>query len=346
MVDTLERYAPNENLTRDEAAWRAQNIIWHSADVELDVSNATDPNQGSYRSVTTLRFTSKHPQTFIDFIHDTVEEINVNGTMIAVDDAVLDARIYLQDLDIQAVNTVVITGRALYSRSGEGMHRFVDPQDGQSYLYTQFEPADARRVFACFEQPDLKTSYRFIVRGPEDWHLASNQPAESQNLHEDGTKTVTFAPTPPISSYITTVLAGPYHVVRDEHTVMLSSGEPLRIELAASCRASLAEDFDAEEILKVTKQGLTYFHELFDYPYPWGKYDSAFVPEYNLGAMENPGLVTFTERYVFTSHATEAQHAPDRRGHHRSAGGGPELRRHHLRQGRQRAQAAGRVRWR
>ena len=308
MVDTLERYAPNENLTRDEAAWRAQNIIWHSADVELDVSNATDPNQGSYRSVTTLRFTSKHPQTFIDFIHDTVEEINVNGTMIAVDEAVVDARIYLQDLDIQAVNTVVITGRALYSRSGEGMHRFVDPQDGQTYLYTQFEPADARRVFACFEQPDLKTSYRFIVRGPEDWHLASNQPAESQNLHEDGTKTVTFAPTPPISSYITTVLAGPYHVVRDEHTVMLSSGEPLRIELAASCRASLAEDFDAEEILKVTKQGLTYFHELFDYPYPWGKYDSAFVPEYNLGAMENPGLVTFTERYVFTSHATEAQH--------------------------------------
>ena len=308
MVDTLERYAPNENLTRDEAAWRAQNIIWHSADVELDVSNATDPNQGSYRSVTTLRFTSKHPQTFIDFIHDTVEEINVNGTMIAVDQAVVDARIYLQDLDIQAVNTVVITGRALYSRSGEGMHRFVDPQDGQTYLYTQFEPADARRVFACFEQPDLKTSYRFIVRGPEDWHLASNQPAESQNLHEDGTKTVTFAPTPPISSYITTVLAGPYHVVRDEHTVMLSSGEPLRIELAASCRASLAEDFDAEEILKVTKQGLTYFHELFDYPYPWGKYDSAFVPEYNLGAMENPGLVTFTERYVFTSHATEAQH--------------------------------------
>ncbi|MEU3333121.1 aminopeptidase N [Glutamicibacter creatinolyticus] len=307
-MDTLERYAPNENLTRDEAAWRAQNIIWHSADVELDVSNATDPNQGSYRSVTTLRFTSKHPQTFIDFIHDTVEEINVNGTMIAVDEAVVDARIYLQDLDIQAVNTVVITGRALYSRSGEGMHRFVDPQDGQTYLYTQFEPADARRVFACFEQPDLKTSYRFIVRGPEDWHLASNQPAESQNLHEDGTKTVTFAPTPPISSYITTVLAGPYHVVRDEHTVMLSSGEPLRIELAASCRVSLAEDFDAEEILKVTKQGLTYFHELFDYPYPWGKYDSAFVPEYNLGAMENPGLVTFTERYVFTSHATEAQH--------------------------------------
>ena len=307
-MDTLQRYAPNENLTRDEAAWRVANITWHSADVFLDVSNAVDAEQASYPSVTTLRFSSKRPQTFLDFIHHSVEEIEVNGRMVPVEQAVLDARIYLEGLDTEAVNTVTITGRAAYSRSGEGMHRFLDAQDGQTYLYTQFEPADARRVFACFEQPDLKTSYRFTVRGQEAWHLASNQPAESQNIHEDGTKTVVFAATPPISSYITTVLAGPYHVVRDHHELPMENGSRLRIELAASCRASLAADFDAEEILKVTKQGLTYFHELFDYPYPWGKYDSAFVPEYNLGAMENPGLVTFTERYVFTSRATEAQH--------------------------------------
>ncbi|MCW4464932.1 aminopeptidase N [Glutamicibacter sp. MNS18] len=307
-MDTLERYAPNENLTRDEAAWRAANIVWHSADVFLDLGNATDAGQEGYLSSTTLRFSSGSTQTFIDFIHGGVDEIQVNGRMVAVDGAVLDSRIYLSDLQTTAVNTVVIAGRALYSRSGEGLHRFLDPQDQQTYLYTQFEPADARRVFACFEQPDLKTSYRFTVRGPESWHLASNQPAESQHIHEDGTKTVTFAPTPPISSYITSVLAGPYHVVRDEHSLTLKDGSELRIELAASCRAALAKDFDAEQILKVTKQGLSYFHELFDYPYPWGKYDSAFVPEYNLGAMENPGLVTFTERYVFTSHATEAQH--------------------------------------
>lgn len=308
MVDTLERYAPNENLTREEAAWRAANITWHSADVALDVSNATDLDQSSFASVTTLRFTSRHPQTFLDFIHAGVEEIEVNGRMVAVDDAVLDARIYLEDLNTHGVNTVKVSGRALYSRSGEGLHRFVDPQDGQTYLYTQFEPSEARRVFACFEQPDVKTSYRLTLRGPERWHLASNQPAETQTNNEDGTQTVEFAPTPPISSYITAVLAGPYHVVRDEHVQHLPGGAELRIPLAASCRASLAEDFDAAEILKVTKQGLAYFHQLFEYPYPWGKYDSAFVPEYNLGAMENPGLVTFSERYVFTSQATEAQH--------------------------------------
>ncbi|WP_431712071.1 aminopeptidase N [Glutamicibacter uratoxydans] len=307
-METLERYTPNENLTREEAAWREANITWHSADIFLDVSDATDSEQETYLSQTTLRFTSKHNETFLDFIHAGIQEIELNGQMIAVDKAVLDSRIYLSDLDTSGVNVVTVTGRARYSRSGEGMHRYVDPQDQQTYLYTQFEPADARLVYACFEQPDLKTSFRFTVRGPESWHLASNQAAESQNIHEDGTKTVSFAPTLPISTYITTVLAGPYHVVRDEHRLPQKDGSELVIPMAFSCRATLAADFDAAELIKVTKQGLDYFHELFDYPYPWGKYDSAFVPEYNLGAMENPGLVTFTESYVFTSHATEAQH--------------------------------------
>ncbi|MGP4969091.1 aminopeptidase N [Glutamicibacter ardleyensis] len=307
-MDTLERYAPNENLRRDEAAWRAANISWHYAAVELDLSNATQAQETSYTAITTLNFSSKSPQTFIDYIHESIESIVVNGAEISVADAVLDARIYLDGLRTDAANTVRITGRSSYSRSGEGLHRFVDPQDGQTYLYTQFEPSEARRVFACFEQPDLKTSYQFTLTGPEDWHLASNQQIIDEMNHGDGTKTVACAPTGPISTYITAVLAGPYHVVRGTHVQKLADGESLDIEMAATCRASLAEHFDGEEILKLTSQGLDYFHELFDYPYPWGKYDSAFVPEYNLGAMENPGLVTFTERYVFTSQATEAQY--------------------------------------
>lgn len=308
MVDKLERYAPNENLRRDEAAWRAQNITWHFAEVQLDISNAVDNSALSFTSVTTLNFSSRKPETFLDFIHDSVEEVLVNGTAVDLSEAVLDARIYLNNLRTDVPNTVKVTGQALYSRSGEGLHRFVDPQDGQTYLYTQFEPSEARRVFACFEQPDLKTSFRFTLTGPEAWHLASNQPVIDEVVHEDGTKTVACSPTPPISSYITAVLAGPYHVQRAEHVQSLPDGEELVIEMAATCRASLAEHFDGEEILKLTSRGLDYYHELFAYPYPWGKYDSAFVPEYNLGAMENPGLVTFTESYVFTSHATEAQH--------------------------------------
>ncbi|WP_404291265.1 aminopeptidase N [Glutamicibacter arilaitensis] len=307
-MDTLERYAPNENLRRDEAAWRAASISWHFAEVELDLSNATAEEETSYAAVTTLSFSAASPETFIDYIHESIQSIVLNGSEIPVADAVLDARIYLSGLRTDAPNTVRITGRSIYSRSGEGLHRFVDPQDGQTYLYTQFEPSEARRVFACFEQPDLKTSYRFTLTGPEAWHLASNQQIVDEVNNGDGTKTVACAPTAPISSYITAVLAGPYHVVRGTHLQKLADGEELNIEMAATCRASLAEHFDGEEILKLTSQGLNYFHELFDFPYPWGKYDSAFVPEYNLGAMENPGLVTFTERYVFTSHATEAQH--------------------------------------
>ncbi|PRA01038.1 aminopeptidase N [Arthrobacter sp. MYb224] len=307
-MDTLERYAPNENLRRDEAAWRAANISWHFAEVELDLSNATAGAETSFAAVTTLNFTSASPETFIDYIHESIQSIVLNGSEIPVADAVLDARIYLRGLRTDAPNTVRIAGRSSYSRSGEGLHRFVDPQDGQTYLYTQFEPSEARRVFACFEQPDLKTSYRFTLTGPEGWHLASNQQILDEVNNGDGSKTVSCAPTAPISSYITAVLAGPYHVVRGTHLQKLADGEELSIEMAATCRASLAEHFDGEEILKLTSQGLDYFHELFDFPYPWGKYDSAFVPEYNLGAMENPGLVTFTERYVFTSQATEAQH--------------------------------------
>ncbi len=306
----------NENLGRDEAAARSALLRTESYAVELDLSAARDPDTATYRTVTTVAFSCRRPgsSTFLDFIGD-VTALELNGRTL--DPAVADgARVELHDLAEH--NTVRVEGLARYSSSGEGLHRFVDPADGETYLYTQYEPADARRVFACFEQPDLKASFSFSVLAPADWTVASNgaeeamQPVEPADAADDAGRAPiarwTFAPTRRISTYITTVLAGPYHRETDAWTgAPGTAAEGLVVPLALYCRRSLAPSFDAPEIFDTTRRGLDFFHDLFDYPYPFGKYDQAFVPEYNLGAMENPGLVTFTENYVFQSAATDAQ---------------------------------------
>ncbi|KAD3632829.1 aminopeptidase N [Arthrobacter yangruifuii] len=300
---------PNQNLSRDEAALRSHLLSVTSYDVQLDLGNAEDPEAAGFRSRSTITFSCSEPgaATFLDFIHGGVSSVVLNGTELDPAEAVDSSRIHLSGL--QAQNTVTVDGIALYSRSGEGLHRFLDPADGRTYLYTQYEPADARRVFADFEQPDLKAAFRFTATAPSGWEVASNGVETQRTPLGDGTLSRwEFAPTQRISTYITTVLAGPYHRADDEWSRRLADGTDLRVPLAAYCRTSLAEYFDPENIFAVTKRGLDYFHELFDYPYPFGKYDSAFVPEYNLGAMENPGLVTFTEAYVFRSRATEAQY--------------------------------------
>ncbi|MGF3055526.1 aminopeptidase N [Microbacterium sp. YY-01] len=285
------------NLARDETAARSAQVSLRSIRVELDLTTATDPQQPGFRSVTALEIDSTTDTTWVDFIGLAVNEVTVNGTPRPVEwDG---ARIALTG--VSGVSTVVIDATAAYSRSGEGMHRFIDPVDNRTYLYTQYEPADSRRVMACFEQPDMKAPITFTVHAPSGWHVLSNQSASTTDVN-GATQTVQFAPTLPISSYITCICAGPYHRVDASHTV----GEQT-IDLGVLCRASLAEHLDAEEILNVTRQGLDYFTNAFDYDYPWGKYDQIFVPEYNLGAMENPGLVTFTEAYVFRGAATEAQ---------------------------------------
>ncbi len=186
-------------------------------------------------------------------------------------------------------NAVEIRATGTYSRSGEGLHRFLDPVDGQTYLYTHDEPADARRFMACFEQPDLKAAITVVVTAPAGWEVLSNQSAAATRDDSDA-QTVEFAPTLPLSSYLACIAAGPYVRAESEWR----RGEQ-HVPLAVFCRASMAEHFEAEEILRITRQGLDFFAEAFAFPYPWGKYDQIFVPEYNIGAMENPGLVTFTE---------------------------------------------------
>ncbi|HEY4616061.1 MAG TPA: M1 family aminopeptidase, partial [Citricoccus sp.] len=303
---TETAFLDRTNLTREEARARSALLTVHDYDVHVDLRTALDPEATGFRTTTTLTFSCSRPgtDTFLDFINGGVESVMLNGRSLAPEEVAGTARILLPGLDTH--NEVRVVGTGLYSTSGEGLHRFVDPSDSRTYLYTQYEPADARRVFATFEQPDLKGRFTFHLTGPGDWVLASNQPETARRDAGGGMVTVDFAPTPPMSTYITTLLAGPYaswHGRWDGHAA--SGAGP--VPLAVYCRQSLASFLEAERILETTRAGLDFFHDLFGVPYPWGVYGQAFVPEYNLGAMENPGLVTFTEHYVFTSRATRAQ---------------------------------------
>ncbi|MDX3577996.1 MULTISPECIES: aminopeptidase N [unclassified Streptomyces] len=297
---------PGENLSRDEARERAALLSVDGYDVSLDVRSAVGDRSGdaprTFRSVTTIRFRCNEPgaSSFADLIAPSVTSVSLNGRDLDPGEVFDGARILLEDL--AAENELVVDALCAYSRTGEGMHRFVDPEDGEVYLYTQYEPADARRVFVTFEQPDLKAPFRFEVRAPEEWTVWSNGAGE----RADGVWR--FAETKPISTYITCVVAGPYHYVTDTYTRDLGDGTTLEIPLGAMCRKGLAPYFEADDVFLITRQGLDFFHDHFDYPYPFGKYDQAFVPEYNLGAMENPGLVTFREEYIFRGKVTQASY--------------------------------------
>ncbi|HSN37424.1 MAG TPA: aminopeptidase N [Arthrobacter sp.] len=300
----------NQNLRRDEAETRSALITTHSYDVSLDVRHAADPEVTGYPSRSTINFSASEPgaSTFLDFIGSDVHSVLLNGQALDVADVVDGSRIRLDRL--RAENEVTVTGTALYSTSGEGMHRFVDPADGQCYLYTQYEPADARRVFANFEQPDLKAEFTFHVTAPSAWQVSSNgiETGRTPLTSDPAASRWDFAPTKVMSTYITTVLAGPYFKAEDSWCGTLDDGTGLEVPLALYCRASMARSFDPDALFTLTRNGLDFFNALFDFPYPWGKYEQAFVPEYNLGAMENPGLVTFTEKYVFTSRAADSQY--------------------------------------
>ncbi|TQF74592.1 aminopeptidase N [Rhodococcus spelaei] len=286
------------NLTRAETAARSAAVTVRAYRVELDVRSAPDQASPGFATTTTVEFDATTPETWLDFIGPAIGSVTVNGQDVPVEYD--GSRITVRDL--QPSNVVVVAATGAYSRSGEGLHRFLDPVDGQTYLYTQYEPADARRVFACFEQPDMKAPFAFAVTAPAGWQVVSNRRA-AERAGDAAAQTVTFSPTLPISTYLTAVVAGPYHRVESSW----SRGD-LTVPLGVLCRSSMAKYLDADTVFEVTRQGLDFFAENFDYPYPWGKYDQVFVPEYNLGAMENPGCVTFTEAYVFRGAATPAQY--------------------------------------
>ncbi|HWG25651.1 aminopeptidase N [Actinospica sp.] len=292
---------PGTNLTREEAADRARLISVSSYEVELDLTVGSE----SFGSSSTISFTAEPgAATFADLVtKGSVHEITLNGR--SLDPAVVfaDSRIALGDL--QAENVLRVRAECQYSHTGEGLHRMVDPVDGGVFLYTQFEVPDARRVFANFEQPDLKASFEFTVTAPATWELFSNAPTPAPEPVADGVAVWRFAPTERISTYITALVAGDYGVVRKNYT----SANGTVIPMAVVARKSLMEYLDADEIFDVTFKGFDYFEAKFDQPYPFAKYDQLFVPEYNAGAMENAGCVTFREVYVFRSKVTDASYA-------------------------------------
>ncbi|MER0445630.1 aminopeptidase N [Streptomyces sp. Edi4] len=286
---------PGTNLTREEAQRRAALLTVDSYTIELDLSGAQEG--GTYSSVATVRFECAEAgaETFIDLVAPTVREVVLNGTALDAAAAFADSRITLTGLAAGA-NELRVVADCAYTNTGEGLHRFVDPVDQQAYLYTQFEVPDARRVFASFEQPDLKASFQFTVKAPSGWTVISNSPTP-----EPKDDVWVFEPTPRISSYITALIAGPYHSV---HSSYEKDGQS--VPLGIYCRPSLAEFLDADEIFAVTRQGFDWFQEKFDYAYPFAKYDQLFVPEFNAGAMENAGAVTIRDQYVFRSKVTDA----------------------------------------
>ncbi|SKC48034.1 aminopeptidase N [Okibacterium fritillariae] len=288
---------PGENLTRLEAEERQSIVQTHAYEVSLDLTQGPE----TFRSTTTVHFDAKPgSSTFIDAITKTVHSVTLNGQ--SLDPAQVSDGVRIQLDDLAEKNVLVVDADALYTNSGEGLHRFVDPVDDEVYLYSQFEVPDSRRVFAVFEQPDLKATFQFTVTAPDYWEVVSNSPTPEPTPAGDSNSTWAFEPTPVISSYITAIVAGPYVVERSE----LTSASGRVIPLGVFARASLAQYLDADYIFEKTREGFAYYQEKFDFPYPFAKYDQMFVPEFNAGAMENAGAVTFTETYVFRSKVTDA----------------------------------------
>ncbi|MFE0698602.1 aminopeptidase N [Streptomyces sp. NPDC058872] len=273
-------------LTRDEAQTRAQLLDVHRYQVDLDLTTGAE----TFESTSTIRFTARTAgDTFVELKPVTLHSATLDGADLDVTD--LDGNRLPLTLT-EGDHELRVTTTMRYSHTGEGMHRFTDPTDGESYVYTQLFMEDVQRVFAAFDQPDLKAVFELTVTAPEGWTVLSNGITEQQ---PDGTWKA--ARTPLLSTYFVCVAAGPWHTVRTEH-----AGLPFGIH----CRRSLAAhlDADADEILAVTKACYDRYHEKFEEPYPFDSYDQAFVPEFNAGAMENPGLVTFRDEFVFRSAVT------------------------------------------
>ena len=304
---------PGANLTRVEAEERksiVQYPIHYS--VDLDLTQGDTP----FVSTSTIQFGAKAGEsTFLDLIADEVTSVTLNGESVEPGEVFADDRIALNNL--RERNEVVVTAVCRYSTTGEGLHRSVDPSDGNVYLYSQFEVPDARRVYAVFDQPDLKAVFRFSVLAPCLWIVTSNMPVErtedTDQMTLDGTlgtkpaehaKRWTFAPTPTMSSYLTAICAGPY---AEWHTTYQNE-DGRTIPMAQYCRQALKDDFakDVDYLFDITKKGFAFYAKTWGVPYPYAKYDQIYVPEYNAGAMENIGMVTIRDSYVFSSKVTDA----------------------------------------
>jgi aminopeptidase N len=286
------------NLTREQAAERAALVTVDNYRIALDLTDGEGkPSEETFRSVTTVQFEAlAGTDTYIDIAADLIRSATLNGRDIDVSGYDESTGIPLRGLSER--NVLVVDADCRYSNTGEGLHRFVDPVDDEVYLYSQFETADAKRMFACFDQPDLKATFDIMVAAPLNWRVISN--GASGHVHgEDNAHVHTFVTTPRMSTYLVALIAGPYAHWSDTY-----SDDHGEIPLGLYCRSSLAEFMDHERLFTETKQGFGFYHNNFGTPYAFGKYDQLFVPEFNAGAMENAGAVTFLEDYVFRSKVT------------------------------------------
>jgi aminopeptidase N len=289
------------NLTQAEAVERARLLTVGSYDITVDLTDGSgNPGDTTFRTVTEVTFACSEPgaSTFVEVAAHAVRSATLNGEPVGLSGWSDDTGLALTGL--AADNVLVVDADYDYSTTGQGLHRAVDPVDKEVYLYSQFETQDAQKVYACFDQPDLKATYAWHVTVPRHWKVISNGPVSSEDSGEFGVRTVHFAPTVKMSTYITALCAGPYHEVRDSHD---------GIDLGLFCRASMARYLDAENIFVITKQGFDFFHNQFGVRYPLPKYDQLIVPEFNAGAMENFGCITNAEQYfIFRSAVTDFEY--------------------------------------
>lgn len=286
---------PGLNLTRAEAEERASILSPSRYEVALDLRSSD-----FFASTTTIHFSGEPgAETFVDFVPKQIHSITLNGNPLP-EDAYADNRIQIGPL--AADNQLVVVADCNYMHSGEGLHAFVDPEDGERYCYSQFEVADARRVFPTFEQPDLKAVFQFTVTTPEGWTVFSNSPTpDAQEI--DGGLRYEFADTPALSTYVTAIVAGPYYGRTDTYR----TSDDRELPLGVYCRQSLKQYLDADFIFDITKSGMAFFGEAYGMPYPFAKYDQIFVPEFNAGAMENVGCVTYRDQFIYRSKPTEEE---------------------------------------
>ena len=289
-------------LTRNEAAHRAGILDVLAIDVTVDLSGAQDSSQATYPVTSILTLTSCEERTFIDIVGQ-VSDVFLNGVEHPFEHD--EDRVWVAGLPVGETITLEVRALAYYSRSGEGLHRYTDPEDAEVYLYTQFEPNDAHRAWPCIDQPDVKPAWTFHVIAPSSWVIFSNGVEVACEEAGAGTARHDFSTTPPLSSYITALVAGPWAVI-DGGTWSggACDGEHVELPLRLACRRTLARYLDSDDVFEVTRAGLDFFHERYGVTFPWGSYDQIYVPEYNLGAMENPGCITFNEGYISRSTPT------------------------------------------
>lgn len=282
--------APMSVLTRDEAQTRARLLDVQRYEIELDLTTGEE----TFDSRTVIHFTARAAgDTFFEVKPATLRSVSLDGQPLDPA-ALVENRLALTGL-AEGPHELRVEAEMTYSHTGEGLHRFTDPVDGETYTYTQLFMEDVQRVFAAFDQPDLKAAFDLTVTAPEGWTVLANGITEQQ---EDGRWKA--ATTPLLSTYFVALAAGPWHSITTEH-----AGLPFGLH----CRRSLAPylDADAEELFEITRQCFDRYHEKFDEPYPFDSYDQAFVPEFNAGAMENPGLVTFRDEFVYRSAVTDTE---------------------------------------